>query len=97
MNPLLIHAIDGIDGIPITASVFLPEGELFVIDGPTGRVLTVGARPDDHPTVIARKIVREGMRDILDWLTNPPTYLTGREVLDKLAGRPTWPPHPTHP
>lgn len=83
------------NGIPITTSAHLPEGEMYVVqlDVWDGRkVLMIGARPDDHPACIARRIVREGLRDVLAWLDKPPTYLTGREVLDKLAGRPVWSP-----
>lgn len=59
---------------------------------PASPTIMIGSRPDDDPLVIARKLVREGMREVLAWLDHPPTYLTGREVLDKLAGHPVWNP-----
>lgn len=92
----LSPAAPRLDGTPVMTSTLLPEGAVVVgMDPALGAipVIVVGARPDDHPWCIARKIVREGMRDVLTWLDHPPTYLTGREVLDQLAGRPVWTPH----
>jgi hypothetical protein len=83
------------DGIPVTFSASAPEGEIYVvrIDAFGSReMIVIGVRPDDHPACIARRIVREGLRDVLAWLDDPPPYLTGREVFDKLAGRPVWSP-----
>lgn len=81
-------------GTPVMTSVHLPEGEMFMtqVGAWGGQVLMVGVRLDDDPVCIARRIVREGLRDVLAWLDKPPTYLTGREVLAQLAGRPVWTP-----
>lgn len=82
--------------IPIRTSRMVPEGEIIVsrLHGhwEGALLVTLGMRPDDDPVCIARKIVREGLRDVLAWLDHPPQYLTGREVLDLLAGRPVWTP-----
>lgn len=82
------------DGMPITTSAHLPDGEVVIVQpGSYGghRMFMVGVRPPGAPSEIARRIVREGMRDVLAWLgPNAPNMLTGREVLDRFAGRPVW-------
>jgi hypothetical protein len=84
-------------GIPVRTSRLIEDGMTMVVRGssdwPQDPYMIVGVRPDNHPDVIARKIVREGLRDVLAWLHHPPQYLTGHEVLDMLAGRPVWTPH----
>jgi hypothetical protein len=79
-----------LDGIPIILTESLPEGKVAVSvlstrwgDQP---ILQIGARSDDHPWCVARCIVREGLRDVIAWLDDPPTYLTGREMLAVLSG-----------
>lgn len=80
-------------GITVQTSTMLPDGQIVMMNGTGGpKAFIIGVHPPDAPAVIARKIVREGLRDVLAWLDHPPPYLTGQEVLDRLAGRPAWSP-----
>ena len=70
----------------------LPDGKFMATVGgrPGATSILVGVHGEDSPAVIARKLVREQMADVLAWLDKPPNMLTGSEVIDKLAGRPVW-------
>jgi hypothetical protein len=80
-------------GIPIVSNPCLLDGEMHLFTDPgTGRrTLLLGTRP--HPPRAqaqrdAVRIVREGLADVLAWLTDPPEpslpYRTSGEILVSL-------------
>lgn len=80
-------------GMPIVESRWVLDGEMYLFTDPgTGRrTLLLGTRP--HPPRAqaqrdAVRIVREGLADVLAWLTDPPEpslpYRTAEEILASL-------------
>ncbi len=80
-------------GIPIVSNPWVLDGEMYLFTDPgTGRrTLLLGTRP--HPPRAqaqrdAVRIVREGLADVLAWLTDPPEpslpYRTAEEILVSL-------------
>lgn len=65
-------------GVPVYTSEWVPDGRVLKLD--RGLYIGVSRETDDQHE--ARRIVREGLSDVLQWLGEP--ALTGRQVIDAL-------------
>lgn len=94
-DPRSLGAIGELTGIPIQLTELLPAGRILLMKGDpkfgTRPMLMVSSVPEDPVTIagrVGRRIVREGLADVLAWLGQPveqPWDRIRREILD-LAG-----------
>lgn len=76
-------------GIPVVTSPLMPDGTIALINThtlPPARRLVVGVEQVPEHRAEAIRIVREGLRDVLEWLGEPVEALTaGERVMFRLT------------